>query len=408
MYLEMFLRLFSDCCLFFALMGCCPSLLPYSYPLPATALIFGLIAALSAFLGDKGRKKLARACVVLPFLTLLFAAGWQEMLLLILPILYTCAVVCSKGLYMDYYGYSKFFRRTLIILFSAWALIRLITYFEDPQDLYEDLIRTDVILQYALIFFACGVVLQRQLRLGSHNRSRTEAGQLAGILGCVGSVGIGFILTEPLLRQSCSAVLRNIFTVLLTPFVWLQELFYYFSEKIKDMYRSEEYLKEIEDNGTVGYLDQPEIQGSLSYLAAKDGKVGHSLWVIIVAIVAVLIILILAVFAFTRLRSRAGSPLTQTAMKKSEKKKRLPRLSNRNKVRQAYRDFLHYQRSHGVRIKTQYTTADILSRVSHGTNRGAAAELREVYLRARYDEQREVDPSQVNAARDALKQIKKN
>ena len=49
MYLEMFLRIFSDCCIFFALLGCCPSILPYSYPLIAVALICGVAAGIAAF-----------------------------------------------------------------------------------------------------------------------------------------------------------------------------------------------------------------------------------------------------------------------------------------------------------------------------------------------------------------------
>ena len=53
--------------------------------------------------------------------------------------------------------------------------------------------------------------------------------------------------------------------------------------------------------------------------------------------------------------------------------------------------------------KKDYTSQDILHRISDDTDGTAAAELRELYIRARYDETHEVSQAQVEAAKAALK-----
>ena len=133
----------------------------------------------------------------------------------------------------------------------------------------------------------------------------------------------------------------------------------------------------------------------------------HSPWVMLIAIVAVILVVVLMVFAFRQLRKRKRNPLTHAQTGGIEKKKNSSRTSNRGKVRQFYREYLHREGKRGVKITKQHTTADILRRLSDGTDPDAAADLREVYLRARYDEASEVTRGQVDAARSALKNIKR-
>ena len=406
MYLEMFLRIFSDCCLFFALLGCCPSLLPYSYPLPAVALIFGISAAIASFLGDKGWKTFSFLCALLPFSSLLLASSRQEMLILILPILYTCSVILRSGVTMEYYNYNHYFKRALAMITAAWAIISLVIYFEDPKHLKETIIFTDIILQYTLIFFLCGVILQRQLRLGARH-SQGGIGQIASMLGCVGMVGLGFVLTEPFLRSSSISVLQKAAAILIAPFMLLLDLYSFIIDKLKRGKSVEQIRQELENSDPTATGGLTPYQQRMQELIAEGPQAGHSPWVMIVAILVAIIILILMVFAFTKLSRRKRSPLIVAEASGAEKKRRLPRLSNRNKVRQAYRDFLRFERGHGLKIQRQYTTADILARISQTTDEAAASDLREVYLRARYDERAQVKNTQVSQAKDALKRIRK-
>ena len=407
MFFEMFLRFFSDCCIFFGLLGCCPSLLPYSYPLLIPALICGTSAALSSLLRDKDRKLPGYLCACLPLLSLLMADGWREMLILIPAILYTAAIILRGEMYLEYFSYRKFFQRSLILLGALWAIISICIYIEDPKGIHEKVIFTEVILQYTLIHFLCGIVLQRQLRLGAQNRAQGEAGQLLGLLGSSSVVVAGFLLTEPLVRQGSLDILRKIVSILLIPFAMLLDFFIYLAGHIKQMVESKEYQEALE-NSEYDFSGRPtDYQEYMQELLEKAPEQQHSPWIMVFAALGVLLFLILMYLAFTRLRNHKGAPMILSEVRDTEKKrKKVSRLSNRGKVRQAYREFLRHERQRGFVLKSHYTTADILQKVSTPANETPAAALREVYLCARYDEEREVTREQAEAARDALRNIR--
>lgn len=407
MFFDMFLRIFSDCCIFFALLGCCPSLLPYSYPLLAAALIYGASAALASFLYDKGKKMLSRVCVILPFLSLLLAGNAHEMLILAMPMLYTAFVIFQGQMYLEYFSYRKFFIRSLIILGAIWAAMSIGVYIEDPKGIYEKVIFTEVILQYTLVHFLCGIVLQRQLRLGAQTRAKGEAGQLLGMAGSVGVMAAGFFLTESVVRNGVLDFVRSIVSVLTMPFQVLLGFLVYLMENVKQMKNSKEYQEAWENSEyeyVGGYTDYQEM---MSELLEEAPEQGHSPWIMVLAALAAVVVLALMVIAFVKILSPRSGPMIVSEVRGGDKKKsKVSRLSNRGKVRYAYREFLHYERQNGFLLKPHYTTADILRKVATPANETPATQLREVYLRARYDEEREVTREQVDAARDALKSIR--
>lgn len=408
MYFELFLRIFSDCCIFFALLGCCPSLLPYSYPLLLAALICGVSAASSSFLYDKGWKLISRICALLPFLSLLLADGnAREMVILVLPVLYTAFVTFQGQIYLEYFSYRKFFIRSLIILGAIWAAMSIGVYIEDPRGIYEKVIFTETILQYTLVHFLCGIVLQRQLRLGARSQTHGEAGQLVGMLGSAGAVAAGFFLTESVVRDGALDVLRAVVAVLTAPFQIILGFIVYLMENIKQMQDSKEYKEAWENSDYVYVGGHTDYQEMMDKLLEDAPEPGHSPWIMVFAAAAAVVILILMVIAFTKIMNPRGGALVISEVRGGEKKKnKTSRLSNRGKVRQAYREFLRHERQHGFRLKTHYTTEDILRKVSTPENEIPAAQLREVYLHARYDEESEVTRSQAEAARDALRSIK--
>ena len=75
------------------------------------------------------------------------------------------------------------------------------------------------------------------------------------------------------------------------------------------------------------------------------------------------------------------------------------RQSDRERLRRQYRAFLKAAEKQGLRRHAGQTSADILASVPAGIDRIAAAELRTLYLAARYDEARDVTPEQVRAAK---------
>lgn len=411
MFLEIFLRIFADCTLLFGLLGSVPSLLPYSYPLPLAAVICAFSATLALFLRNKNKQLLGRCCCVLPLSALLLAGHPLETLVLIVPILYT-VYICFRGeLHQEYYGYRKFFTRSFIVLLALWVAIAFVTYFEDPMDQVENIIKTGTIIRYAIIYFLCGVVLQRHLRLGTRGGGKGEWGQLGSIVAGLGTVLTGFALSAPQLKNSAQLILRGVFVIILLPFTLLFDFVEYMAGKISDMHGSAEYIEQQEATGQDSIFEIWEDlrQFRERYMPAEsETEVFHNPWLAVTVIAAVAALIALMVVAFSKYRTYSVAEIG-TGSAKAESKKRNPvsRMSNRNKVRQAYREFLRGEKIRGVRITKQHTTEDILHRASEGTDRENAAALREVYLRARYDEKHEVNRAQVSAARDALKHIRK-
>lgn len=411
MCLNMFLRVFADTLAIFGLLGCCPILLPYSYSLPLAAMLLGVCAFFSCFLDLRNKKVPSRVCAILPLLTLLLARSLWEMLILAVPILYTCIVILLNRLYPEYYSYRTFFKRSLGILLGVWFAISLTVYLEDPSKTAEQVIDTGHIIRYIILYFICGVVLQRQLRMGTERRSRGDTGQITAMLGSVGAVSLSFVISEPFLREGSFAVLRNLLILIFIPFQYVLEVLSFLVDKLKKMYSSEQYIKERGEGN-------PDPLTSLNHHLQnvekrEDREVTvyepeHSPWVMLIAIVAVIIVVLLMVFAFRQLRKRRKNPLTVTRSGEAEKEKSLSRTSNRGKVRQLYREYLHREGKRGVKITKQHTTEDILRRLSDGTDPDAAAELRNIYIRARYDEANDISRSEVNTAKDAMRRIRKS
>lgn len=406
MFFEMFLRVFSDCLIIFGLLGCCPTLLPYSFSLTVAALIFGLCAGLSYLLHDNGRRTAGQLCTVLPLLSLLLASGSREMIILLVPLLYTMYLCFDGMMNPEYFSYSQFFKRTLILVTIAWCVINIALYIEDPKGLRENLIHTDVIFQYTLAYFLCGVILQRQLRLGS-GRRRGEWGQIVGVLGTVGAASAGFLIAEPLLRQSAIEAARQIVNFILLPFTLLLEYLLIWIEKMKQMQESKEYQEAWENSDYVAPGTYTDFQEYMSEVLKDAPEQNDHLWIMAFAAVAVMILLGFMIYAYTKLRPHRDDPLIVTPMKERARERGFSRLTNQGKVRQTYRDFLLICKQKGFVLKKHYTTADILQKVSTSETEDAARRLREVYLHARYNEEGEVTRAQVDAAREALKTIKK-
>ena len=133
-------------------------------------------------------------------------------------------------------------------------------------------------------------------------------------------------------------------------------------------------------------------------------------WWLAVLIVSVLLILLLT--AMKVLRSRSGgkgaSGMVFEKVLRPERKAPEARAGNRAKVRRYYREHLKREKLKGMRIKPSHTSRDILEHISPDTDLAAAASLREVYLKARYDENSQITPEDLSSAKAALKQLRED
>lgn len=102
MTVAMLLKIFSDCCICFAVLG--SGVLPYEGSLVFPALICGLSAAVATFFCEKRWAWARRLCALLPLSCLLLAREPNQMVILIVPIAYTGFVILRGKLELEYYG----------------------------------------------------------------------------------------------------------------------------------------------------------------------------------------------------------------------------------------------------------------------------------------------------------------
>lgn len=404
MFLETTLKIFSDCCVMFAILGCCPSLLPYSYPLALSAAVCALAAGIAGYFREKFFGGWFRLCILLLPLALFPVKSAAEAAILVPAILYTGAVILRGRMDLDYFRFRQYFKRSLVLLAVLWGAASLCNYIEDPQGLKEMLVQPVNILRYAIAHFICGVALQRQLRLGRQKDSR---GQVVAMMGGTGAVIAGFVAAEPLLRQNAIELMKILFTIAMIPAAAVYEaVVYIITAMMKDMTSSERYQEAMQDAAGRGagtkYNDYQELMKSLTE-NAPSGEEFQSAMIILA--VGWILALVLMFFVFGRKHVKQNVLLSAETATAKRRREPVIALNPRARVRQMYRDFLKREKLRGVKIRKDCTTAEILQNLSRDANRAPAAELREIYLHARYDETREVSRAEAEAAKAALRQI---
>lgn len=407
MFLEITLKIFSDCCIMFAILGCCPSILPYSYPLALSALVCGLVAGLSGYCREKFSSGWFRLCVLLLPLALFPVKNAPEALILIPAILYTAAVVLRGRLDLDYFSFRQYFKRSLALLFILWAVASLCNYIEDPKGLKEMIVQPANILRYGIAHFICGVTLQRQLRLGHQPGVRDSRGQLVAMMGGTGTVLAGFVVAEPLLRESAVEAAKVFFTIVAIPITAVYEVAVYIIKlMVEELKNDKSYQEALEEaasrGGATHYSDYQELMKSLQENMPGNEEVQSA---VIILVVGWIVAVVLMFFVFGRRRMKQSVLLSAESVSAQRRNVPLIALNPRARVRQAYRDFLRREKMRGAKIRKDCTTAEILKNLSRDAKHAPAAELREIYLHARYNETREVSRAQAEAAKAALRQI---
>jgi hypothetical protein len=394
------LKIFSDCCILFAIV--CAGPITLSVPALIPALICAIAAGLATYAEDKGWTKVGRLCALLPMLCLLLPGSIGEGILFLIPAVYTAVTILRGDLALEYSEYRYFFVRSLGLLAAVYVVAGIWNYLIGITDATMPRLNADATVRYSVVHLLCGVVLQRQLRLGVGHRAEGGRRQMATLLGTAGTVVIGFLAAEPLLRRSLGDGIRLLISLILLPIMYLVDLIGYWiinkKSPPKDPEAYEEYLEHL---GNMGFASGGDVPPSAA--PPTDETVNlDGFWVIPVAIL-LLIAAGLLLHSFRKRRPTVRQSKSDGRVVTPPKKKRTSALSNRGRVRQLYREFLRTERDLGMQLKISHTSGDVLEQIHKDTDRDSAARLRQVYLAARYDERQNVDKRQLEKARRALK-----
>lgn len=409
MSLEIFVKILSDCALFYAILTAFPTVFPICGSLLLPTLVYAAAAALAACLLRHNHTALARLCAFLPLAALPLAGG---MIPLLLPAaLYTGAVILRGALWLEYYTYRDTFLKSLKVSVVLLITVLFLSIVSDPNGVREEpLILVGNTIRYGLLYFIFGVVLQRRLRLGVGTRAHGALSQSLALFGGVGAMSVGILAAEPLLREQIAALARTITAAVFAPLAAAYGGVAQVVEGVTDMLRDPSYQQamiEAEEQVSGGADLTPALPSAV--VAAEETLMQQeSRWWLPLVILAVLLVMGLLFWSFSKRGGAVSHSVGFSDIHGDGKKKHTPHFSPRARIRHVYRDYLRQEKKRGVVIEKSCTSADILNRLSGGSDAAAAAQLRELYLRARYDEAHGVDRAQAEAAQAALRKICKN
>lgn len=418
---SIFIKVFSDCCL--CLSFACLVAIEHSSnaPLLAAMLLCALAASIASVLHGKCKIALSRLCCLLPLLSLFTAGDVFQLLIMLIPIIYTGIVILRGMLYLEYYAYRQYVIVTSILLLCVYIF----TYTVAPliNFMYSgEIVDTYTFLGFGSIHVLSGFFLLRRLRIGSDRVIRRNFRPFTVIAA-----------SAVVLSAVCWAM-DAYFSKLLHALEAVPELIHKASKRLvfnliwdtpkgkptkerplwhpstgpaaPDPSESPSVSGTVPPDTAHTTAEHLEPQGIFSEidLNLPEPDVGTILLVILVLVV--LAVLVLMVLSF-RARSREVVEWETIAPLKGSgrKSKTTPRLSNRAHVRQLYRTFLRQEIRRGMTLRPSDTSEDVLRKLHQDADLESAAALRKIYIQARYDQSHPVSHEQVEKAREALKHL---
>lgn len=409
MNLSVFLKVFADINLYFACVGALPALFPYHFHFLWPALVCGACTGISACLSNHGKGKARYPFLLLAALPLLLGNGILELFILLPPVAYAVVTIVKDQWSMEYFEFRDSFRRTLIILGISVVLIHFGVLIENRSD------RTHVLssvgmLRHVLIYAVCGIILQRNLRLGaddSENRYLNGL-QLTLLAAGTGIIVLSIVLAEWYLsRQGISLgqilgyLLQMLFGIFLSAF---QYLFTAVAEMVETAQKLRYQDPTNTDVDPIPVMPMEEMQQMVSQASQEEAAFPWWLALLLLALFTCILILLHKTLGKHTTKPTPTETIVRIAPKPREPQQN--RSSNRNRLRKIYRDFLKTEKRRGHKLLPYHTSRDILSDMKSGGNSKAAAKLRKIYLSARYDLIAPVTSQQIQEAREAFQQYK--
>lgn len=406
----LFFKVLGDLSLYFSVIAAFPSLFPHPFSFLWPMLLCSAGVGIGSTLACWGKGRSRFLALLLPAACSLLCGSLIDLLILIPPMLYAAAIIIRNEMAVEYFDYRTFFLRSLAGWSFFFALLAMLCYIESFSKSGILTLAYEQTLRYGLLFGLNGVVLLRLLRMGADSQSGDRAmnrGQLIAVMGGTSALLIGFAAAERYLAEQSMNLLQflwqALWVILLVPVHLIAQLL---GLLIPDGGHEPPDPTESSTYPTVS-VDPPPMEEPIIQTPPPAEETYP--WWMAIAVLAVLVTILICMLLILRKRSAVRSSETATGRIAPEPKQTKPsRRSNRGKIRHYYREFLRSEKKKGMKLRKDQTSQDILDAAAKDTDHHAAAQLREAYLAARYDEAHEITPEQVTAARDALNRTRKS
>lgn len=402
------LKVFGDICLYNAVIGSFPLLFHHDFLLLIPALLCAAGTGLAAALDRSGRTSLRFLGLLLPLCSLLLADGLIEFLMLLPPIAYTALVIFRGGFELEYYSFRETFLRLLKLLCGFAALIFALGYFEGMFGDFNENYDFTVTGFYGLLYAFTGVFLMRQLRLGADG-SRED--QLRNNIEMVIVLAAIIILTAVIVAaeqtvQDLITALLNVILVLagVIPMVIHELISWLLRDNGAYIEAVESARQEVTE--TAPRVTYQDLQGVLQSQQPEES--GYPWWLAVLLLVGMSVLMVYLLRILSRESGSRGRRSNQALLEEDAPRKKEKRRSNRSRVRRIYRDYLKLVRRKGLKLETDQTSQDIMERSSRDLQKAAEGQLRQIYLKARYDLSAQITREDVDQAKLAYHRLTGN
>ena len=378
-------------------------------PCSESWLLLGLVLSLaflsSLILQKSGGRMPARIlCALLPALGLFAAKSLGEVILVGIALSFYCVLTLSGRNDIAYEDYKYWYgipavpaAVVLVICLSQWPIRPLATV-------------------CAALYLFLGVLVLRRKRMGAGAGIKLRLLNLAELTGVAVFTVLACALLYIGVRYS-GKILEN----LLMPFGFLINVFVFLLDKFINLFKPwlpDEPL--IPEETEIAGREAATFPENVPTDPRDDMVYSQiEIWIRIIVILLALALLAYLLYRFRRMiRSvRTEEASAAAATEEGEKEPLLSRrlrgrrkkrsgLSNNEKIRMIYKDYLFYVRNCGVKITRQTTSAEILEASGRLPAPAEAERLRALYIRARYHNSEEMSDAEANEAKALLASIR--
>ena len=399
MILCYFLKLLTECSLYFVAANCIMSVAFTKIDSLVPAILCALAGTLSYWLHEKNRNRY----LSLPLLAaaLLFAKGVGTAIALFLPVFYIFMVIKEKHFFLDSEQQSTLFR---------WGLAgSFICYF-----LFGIFIGVQWVVPFILLFLFANVLLMRLLRQNPANLNNKRY-LLNNALQLGGALAVTALLTTDFVLGLLKSIWSWIYDTLIEPVAWwisvgltyIGSWMNYFFQSIFNEYQHREQHNQFRPGD---FHDE-------AFYAQIEDAMGQESPAVIVLQICLLVIGICVILAIIRWRRRGQNLHRQSAVKetrhavtehKQEEKvpvDLIPPKDPRLAVRFYYRKFLHLCRKLEYQFPDSFTSEKIADSVSRQLGKEPVKNIRQTYIRARYSS-KDISPKDVAAMKEQVSKLR--
>ena len=390
------LKLFCDACLYLAFL----TLTPYFMDSYLLIAVVPVVSALAGLLADRERRMPVRIILgLLPLVSLTFVSDITQVYFLIPLYVFVAYSIISDQMNIAYDDYRYWFGIPAVVVLAMMFVI-----------ITSDTDRPMALL-FGALYLISGVITLRGKRLGSKADKASRRIDAFSVLAVVFSTATiicliyGILINSEKLFETIMFPIGFIIKQLISLLVFLGKFVVRKPDEIDNTpeQTADDIYNEIFSNDTDQVINE---------ITDKN-----DLWVVLLYRFILIVIAIAILVFFISVILKAARSLSgkdedgeyvkgngEEEIKRKKKEKTASDHSNRQKIRNIYREFLYHVKRNGIAVNKNTTSEDILDNSEFGDDPNAIR-LRELYIRARYQQDCFVSADEVNEARTCLEML---